>query len=1010
MKLSFLTIIFCLACCRSWAEPVSFSREILPLLSDNCLSCHGQDAGHRKADLRLDTRDGALAVIKPGNVDASELIKRIISNDPEELMPPEKSHKPRLTDAQVSLLKRWIEEGAVWGKHWAFEKPVKAATAGHPIDSLIAGKLAGMQFALSPSAPKHTLIRRLSFDLTGLPPSEDEVTAFINDGSPEAVSTAADRLMASSHFGERMAMWWLDAARYADTDGFQADDERNNWPWRDWVVNAFNANMPFDQFTTEQCAGDLLPNATEDQKLATCFHRNHMTNGEGGRDPEESRVDYVLDRVNTMGATWLGLTLGCTQCHTHKFDPISHADYYSLTAFFNNIDEDGKAGTGANPYLNYQSPTVARAMEEAQRLVDERAPLEKDARAAAKEPFETWLAAQMKTLPPDFKSWSLLHAEALETSEGTILKQSEDGSIIASGPNPRQDDYRVVSAGKLPRITGFRLEVLPDATHTAGKFSRGMSGEFLLTDIKVQVTRSDSSQIQDILVKSAVADFSADKKKNDNYGDIKDTLDDDPRNGWTTKGAAATEAHAAVFALDEPLVLEPNERLVFELRHRSTLGDQNIGKFRLLATDAAGETVASVKASPMEDLAASGAREVAGVDPKLKARLLEQFLQDYEPYQQPKSSLQRAKAQLAALQKSAKGQNVMVMAERKDPRETFVLVRGVWDKHGDKVTPDVPAAIAPWPADAPRSRLGLAQWLVSRENPLTARVTVNHFWQLLFGNGLVRTPDDFGLQSEFPVYPEVLDWLAVDYMENGWDVKRLLKLIVTSNVYQQDSAVSPELLARDPENKLLARGARFRLPSWMLRDAALKSAGLLNPALGGPPVRPYQPSGVWEELFMGRFNYVASEGPAQYRRSLYAFWRRSIAPAFLFDNAQRRSCEVRYTRTNTPLHALTLLNDETYLEASRTLAEIALHEHAAAPLQWLMQRVVSRPPSPKELAVLQREFSRARDYYQAHLDEAEKFLSLGQNAASRNHPIAELAACTVVSSMILNLDETITHE
>ena len=995
---------------RASAAQVSFSREILPLLSDNCLGCHGQDPSHRKADLRLDTHEGALTVIKPGQPDASELLKRIVSTDPDELMPPPKSHKAKLSDTQVATLRRWISEGAVWGKHWSFEKPTKAATTGHPIDSLITAKLSGMGLTMAKQAPKHTLIRRLSFDLTGLPPSEEEVATFLQAPSQDAVAKAADRLMTSPHFGERMAMWWLDAARYADTDGFQADDERSNWPWRDWVVQAFNANMPFDQFTTEQFAGDLLPNATPEQKLATCFHRNHMTNGEGGRDPEESRVDYVLDRVNTMGATWLGLTLGCAQCHSHKFDPISQTDYYSLTAFFNSIDEDGKAGGGAKPFLSYQSTTGHRAIAEAQQLVDERTAPERAARKAAEQPFAAWLTKMVKELPLGYQSWTLLHPEAMESTEGTILKASEDGSIIATGPNPRQDDYRFITAVNLPRVTGLRLEVLPDASHTNGKYSRGKSGEFLLTDIKVQVRRTGSSQIRDILVKSAVADFTADKKKNGNYGDIKDTLDDDPRNGWTTKGETATQPHVAVFALEEPLALEGDERLVVELRHRSTLGDQNIGKLRLLATDAAGETVSSVKASPLEDLAAARVADVANMDAKLRGRLFEQFLEDHAPYQKPRELLQRAKAQLASVQKATKGQKVMVLEERKEPRDSFVLVRGVWDKHGDKVSPDVPAAIAPWPSNAPRSRLGLAQWLTLQDNPLTARVIVNHLWQLLFGSGLVRTPEDLGLQSEFPVYPEVVDWLAVEFMEHGWDVKHLLKVMVTSAVYQQDSAVSPELLARDPDNKLLARGARFRLPSWMLRDAALKSAGLLNPALGGPPVKPYQPPGVWEELFMGRFKYDASEGAAQYRRTLYAFWRRSIAPAFLFDSAQRRSCEVRYTRTNTPLQALTLLNDETYLEASRTLAEAALQRKAQDRLPWLMQRVLSRPPSQKELGVMQRELQRATTHYTAHPKDAAEFLRFGQQEVPPHLSAPDVAAYTVVASMILNLDETITHE
>ena len=1003
------------------AAPVNFSREVLPILSENCLSCHGQDEGHRKAGLRLDLREGATAehdgvrAVVPGKPEASDLMARIVSTDRDELMPPPKSHKLPLTAEQVDVLRRWIAEGAVWGKHWAFEKPEKAklpVSTAHPIDAFVLERLQKEKLTPAAEASKHTLLRRVSFDLTGLPPTPDEVAAFEQDGSPEAFAKVVKRLLDSPHFGERMAMWWLDAARYADTDGFQSDADRRNWPWRDWVVGAFNANMRFDQFTVEQFAGDLLPAATPEQKLATCFHRNHMTNGEGGRDPEESRVDYVLDRVNTIGTTWLGLTLGCTQCHSHKFDPISQADYYGLTAFFNSIDEDGKAGGGAKPYLSYQSPLAARAVAEAQQLVEERKPTEARARAAAEKPFSEWLAVRVAEVRGSFSAWHVLKATALESIEGTQLAQVDDGAILAGGPNPNQDDYRFITTVKLPRITGLKLEVLPHASHSEGKYSRGKSGEFILTDIKLQVRRNGSSQIRDITLSSAVADFSADKKKNDNYGDVKDTLDDDPRNGWTTKGATNTEPHVAVYALAEPLVLVADEELVVELRQRSTLGDANIGRFRLSATDQPGETVRSVQAAPLEDLAVAKVSDVAEIEAKLRARLLEQFLEEHPPYREAKGALDRANRQLAEVKKAAGKVNTMVLAERKEPRDTFVLVRGVWDKHGDKVERGILPAIAAWPANEEKSRLGLARWVVSRENPLTARVVVNHLWQMLFGVGLVRTPEDFGLQGERPTHPELLDWLAVEFMESGWDVKHLLTVIATSVTYRQDSAVSEALLARDPQNRLLARGPRFRLPSWMLRDSALRVSGLLNPALGGPPVKPYQPEGVWEEMFMGRFKYEPSEGAAQYRRTLYAFWRRAIAPTFLFDNAQRRTCEVRNARTNTPLQALTLLNDETYLEASRALATQMLHQpgDAIARLQFLTRCVLSRAATDREVAVLQRELDRARTHYHAHPDDAAKFLQLGQTAPDAKLNAAELAAHTVVASLALNLDETISHE
>ncbi|HEU0119489.1 MAG TPA: PSD1 and planctomycete cytochrome C domain-containing protein [Bryobacteraceae bacterium] len=949
-------------------EPVRFSRDVLPLLSDKCLSCHGGDPTSRMAGLRLDTREGATAkVIVPGKPDESLLLKRITESNPIRLMPPARSHKARLTEQEVGTLRTWIEQGAAWGKHWSFEPPVRSA--GGSIDSFIDARLQ----TKNGEASRHTLLRRLSFDLIGLPPSAELLAEPIYD-------RAIDKLLASSHFGERMAMWWLDGARYSDTDGFQADASRTNWPWRDWVVAAFNRNLSFRDFTIEQFAGDLLPNPTPDQRIATAFHRNHMTNGEGGRDPEESRVDYVLDRANTTGTVWLGLTLGCTQCHSHKFDPITHHDYYSFTAFFNSIDEDGQAGKKAKPYFSYASPYAVRAVAEAEKLVEQRRPAELVERQRAEKPFAEWLKQQTGSVRGGFQAWRTLRMADMQSAEGTKLVQDSEGIVRAGGPNPKQDDYRLAMKVGLRRITGLRLEVLPPLT-------RGASGEFLLTDIKVQVRQAGSSQIRDINVRSAVADYQTDKKSNNNYGEIKDTLDDDPRNGWTTKGGDRNVQHTAVFELEEPLVLAADEELLFEMRHRSTAGDANIANFRLSATDQRGPAVRSLEVAPLEALSRGP------LTPALRERLFEQFLADHAPYLGAREALDRALRQYEEV-KSAGTVDVMVLADRATPRDTHILLRGVWDKKGDVVPAAVLPAIAPMPPGEPANRLGLARWLVSGQNPLTARVIVNQLWQMLFGYGLVRTTEDFGLQGEQPTHPELLDWLAVEFVESGWDVKHILRVMVKSAAYKRDSRATPAMIASDPENRTMARGPRFRLPSWMLRDAALQYAGLLNPAIGGPPVRPYQPDGVWEELFMGRFKYEPSEGAAQYRRTLYAFWRRTIAPTFLFDSAQRRSCEVRTARTNTPLQALTLLNDQTYLEASRVLA--------ASSVQDIFSRVLSRRPEPSEMAVLDREYARSLAHYRAHPADSAKLIGGAANP--------ELAARMIVASMILNLDEAITHE
>ncbi len=951
---------------QAQSKAIDFGREILPLLSDKCISCHGPDPSSRMANLRLDNREGALAVITPGDPAKSKLIARVAPAKPALLMPPTRSHKAPLTPAEVDLLRRWIAEGANWGQHWAFVKPTRPTPPrpGHPIDAFL------NPTNPNPPAPAHTLRRRVAFDLTGLPPT-----------SNLPYEQLLDQLLASPHFGERMAMWWLDGARYADSDGFQADDTRTNWPWRDWVAAQFNKNLPFNEFTRLQFAGDLLPNATPETKLATAFHRNHMTNGEGGRLAEESRIDYVLDRTNSTGTVFLGLTLGCAQCHTHKFDPIEHRDYYSFTAFFNSIAEDGSAGRKAKPYLSVESPYAPRAIAETEALVAARRPAEQQARQAAQKPFAAWL----KTQPPArHQTWLPLRPHELKSAEGTQFTLEADATIQTSGPFPRQDDYRLATRIALPRVTGFQLEVLPNP-----KLSRNESGEFLLTDIKFQVRTPGTSQLRDLTFKNAIADYSADKAKNNNYGLIKDTLDDDPRNGWTTLGAPNTQSHYARFELAEPLVLGPNEEVLIELRHRSTAGFQNIGRFRLSATGERGPAVQTLGPSPLEQLA-TGQPD--------RARLFEQFLADHAPYQAARAALDRAQHQLDEL-KAATKVDVMVLADLPQPRESHILLRGVWDNKGPKVTPDVLPAIFPLAPNEPRNRLGLANWITSPENPLTARVIVNQLWQLMFGEGLVRTPEDFGLQGERPDHPTLLDWLAVEFVESGWDVKHMLRLIATSAAYQRDSRATAEQLAQDPANRQYARGARFRLPAWMLRDAALTHAGLLNPAFGGPPVRPYQPEGVWEELFMGRFTYLPSEGPAQYRRTLYAFWRRTIAPTFLFDSAQRRSCEVRTSRTNTPLQALTLLNDETYLEAAQTLA--------AHPLPAIFEKVLHRPPPAPELATLTKQYNQALAHYQKNPADAAKLLRSGR---AQGKPTPQRAAAMLVASMILNLDEAITHE
>lgn len=1017
------------------AVEIDFNRDVRPIISDNCFACHGFDKGTRKGDLRLDRREaatedrGGYAVIVPGKPDESALIERVASTDLDTVMPPADSHKKPLDRKSIETLKEWIRQGAPWGEHWAFVKPERAPVppgAKHAIDHFVEEQLSGKKRRLAKTASRHTLIRRLSFDLTGLPPDAELIEDFPESPTANDWDDLITRLLASPHFGERMAMWWLDGARYSDTDGFQSDSTRTNWPWRDWVVDSFNSNKPFDEFTIEQFAGDLLSDATPEQILATCFHRNHMNNGEGGRDKEESRVDYVLDRVNTTGTLFLGLTLGCTQCHDHKFDPISQQDYYSLSAYFNSIDESGAAGGGAKPYLKYKSPYAQQAIDEAAALVKQTDAELADVRSRSDEEFKVWLNRQLVRVSGSFRAWNPVIPKRLSTTEGYQLEMDKYAIITSSPAEFPQDDFIITTSlvelrqvSDISRISGLRLEVFPHETHTDGKYSFSETGEFILTNVKLLVRKRGSSQIREVGLASAVADVEG-VGTDSSYKTVRDTLDDDPRKGWTTRTKPSDVPHTAVFALSEPLALAEDEELDIVLMQRSLAPKELMGRFRLSVTDQRGAAVRSLKPMPLEILAErygdAGKTGLAAyvVDAGLRKQLFSQFLEDHVAWQAAKTRNDRARSQLASAKKAGGDQNVAVLGERKDPRRTHILVRGVWNKHGEEVQPAVLPAVLKRSANDTPSRLELGRWIVSKENPLTARVITNQVWQLFFGAGLVRTPADFGLQGESPTHPELLDWLAAEFMESGWDLKHLVRTIVSSRTYRQDSSVSKELLELDPENRLLARGARFRLPSWMIRDAALKASGLLNGAVGGPPVFPYQPPGVWRDQFMGRFVYQPSIGPAQYRRTLYAFWRRTSAPTFLFDSAMRRTCEVVPRRTNTPLHALTLLNDTTSLEAARTLAELAIAQapnEIAERVDFLCLRILSRRPTGDEAGrVLVPQYEKATAYYEEHPEEALTLTTVGQLTAPDERIAADVAATMLLANLLLNLDEGITHE
>lgn len=1029
---------FCsLLCCLLFPKmvfaqaAVDFNRDIRPILSDACFHCHGPDPGTREADLRLDTEDGAKDwAIVPGRVDESEVISRILADDPDVVMPPPDSGK-ELTNAQKGLLQEWIRQGAPWAAHWAFVPPVRphsaaqtaAQTAGHsagrsdehPVDTFIHRRLAARGLKRSPPAAAHVLARRVSFDLTGLPPTAAQLKAFVTQPDDQAFARLVDDLLASPRFGERMATQWLDAARYADSDGYQQDATRQNWPWRDWVINAFNDNMPFDQFTLEQFAGDLLPNATAEQILATCFHRNHMHNGEGGRDAEESRIEYVIDRVNTMGTVWLGLTLGCAQCHTHKYDPISHAEYYQLNAFFNSIDEDGRAGGNAKPFLQYTSPYVASGQQDARQWLTMQKTRLSSVRAAQLEGFERWLgsvvADRLTPSPDDFQSWTSPVIVTTRTTSSTQLELDGD-DVIVRGVDPRHDDYLLTLQPQTRSLTGLRLTVLPAGAEP--QLSRSGDGHFLLTNLKVRRRSADGATETDLEIRRAVADHQA-KASGRIYGPVATVLDDDPRTGWSSDGRSAAEARTACFEFAQPVVLSTGETVVVELRQRSLRGYSNLQRFRLELTDEASPAPLSLQQTPLE----KAARHIADaplnwretLPPALLADLQKEYLAQQPAFRRAEAAVAQADRRARSYDAAAKPRSVTVLRQREKNRATHVLTRGVWDAKGQPVTaatPDILNTTDRMPTD----RLQLARWLVDRRHPLTARVIVNRYWQMLFGSGLVRTPGDFGTQGEPPTHPELLDWLAVEFMESGWDIKHILRLMVTSQTYRQQSHVTPDLQRLDPDNRLLARQTRFRLPSWMIRDAALAAGGLLDGRLGGPPVYPFQPEGAWMDATMGRFRYESSVGADRYRRSLYTFWRRSVAPTGMFDASPRRVCEVRAVRTNTPLHALTLLNDETFLEAARGLAERAQSTHTndrTEPVVWIFERVLQRSPSPQESAILRRQLQRHLADFQQRPDAALRLLEVGQPGETDCEPVPT-AALMMVASTLLNLDEAMTRE
>jgi hypothetical protein len=812
-------------------EKIDFNFHIRPILSDRCFACHGPDENARKANLRLDTEEGLFSMLEgkekfpivPNKPEESQVIERVLHDDPEIVMPTPESNLT-LTDVEKATLLKWVEQGAEWKTHWAFNAPVKVALpklnapswAKNEIDYFVLDKLEAVGLSPSEEASKETLIRRLSLDLTGLPPTPEEVQAFKNDPSPNAYEKLVDRLLASPRYGERWAWEWLDVARYADTNGFQGDATRDMWPWRDWVIQVFNDNMPYDEFTIKQLAGDLLPNATRSDILATGFNRNHTYNTEGGSIPEETRVTNVFDRVETTGTTWLGLTMNCARCHDHKYDQITQKEYYQMFDYFNQTSEEG-GGWGGK-----QKPLLDLSPEK-------------------------------------------------EFEENQKLQAYVDELVVK---------VKIFEDEKYPREPGVPM--------------------------------------------------------------------------------SEAEAIKKLKGLDTRILINPPDK-------RGTGGYKQLANY-------------FKNAHP------------------LYGQLLDRVYRAMQTYNKA----------------TADATQVMVMDEAKEPRSTYVLDRGGYDKPKmeEPIIRDVPAILPAIPKNTKNNRLALAQWIVSEEQPLTARVTINRYWQAFFGKGIVKTIDDFGVQSALPSHPELLDWLAVDFQENGWNLKALFKKIVMSATYRQASKFNAELLEMDPENRYLARATRMRLPSWMLRDQVLYVSGLLVDSIGGKPVKPYQPKGVWDEATFGFIKYEQDHGDNLYRKSLYTFWRRIVGPTFIFDNSPRQVCTVKKPDTNTPLHALTTLNDITYMEASRVMAERVLTTKTKDDerIRYLFEWATARVPDSEEIMILKNRLIELRSNYKSLPEEARKLVAIGEYPINTNLAVTDYAAYTALSSLVFNLDETITRQ
>jgi hypothetical protein len=1021
----FIGCFVALACsvrAGSAEETVDYNRDIRPILSDTCYKCHGPDEAERKADLRLDLEDPAVslrdagAAIVRGNSGDSQLYRRISSADPDERMPPPGSGKS-LSPEQVALLQRWIDQGAKWSQHWSFVTPVRAQPpetehAGlrrNVIDRFVFARLAQSGLEPMPAATKERLIRRVTLDLTGLPPTIQEVDAFLADESPQAYERVVDRLLSSVRYGEHLARYWLDAARYGDTHGLHLDNERSSWPYRDWVIRAFNENKPFDQFTIEQLAGDLLPNATLEQRIATGFNRCNVTTSEGGSIAEEYLVRYAVDRVETTATVWMGLTAGCAVCHDHKFDPLTQKEFYQLFSYFYSLTERAMDGNALlpPPIVKVSTPEHERQQQAWRETISA---IEQQIReAVAKVEYKEPAAARQRNFSRRDYVW---------------VEDSVPSDAMAGGDTP----WMFVAADKGPVLSGKLASSRTASGRSQHFFTKAQPGLKIGKDdvLFAYVYLDPKNPPQEIMLQF-----------NDGTWEHRAIWGQDLID-WGKAGQASRRAMGALpetgkwVRLEVPasqVGLNPGSLLNgwaftqfggtvhWDKAGVNTLTQQGDEQFEsLLAWEQFQRTIENKLPKHLQDVLKL---DTAKRTPNQQKRLTSYFIEHayaktrgvFDPLHQ---QIAAANRQLEEVQKSLP--STLVMEDRPQPRQAYVLVRGQYDKKGEPVSAGIPSVFPALPEASPTNRLALAKWLVDPKHPLTARVTVNRFWQQLFGTGIVKTSEDFGSQGEWPSHQKLLDWLAVEFIESGWDVKRLFKLMVMSHTYRQSAHITPEALEKDPENRLLSRGPRFRMDAETVRDNALFVSGLLAAKIGGKSVRPYQPEGLWKAVGYSGSNTVKfsqDHGDALYRRSMYTFWKRTAPPPTMqiLDAPSREYCVVRRERTNTPKAALALLNDVQFVEAARQFAARIIQEGgqtSSERVTYGFRCATARTPNAAEVQVLVDVFNECHAIYQKDMEAAGSLLAIGESKRDERLDVAEHAAWTIVANTFLNLDETIT--